>query len=84
MRAGSIFARQVAGNPRKFCRGLSLILGDGRVHLWNEFVHDFACICRISEGVLYAADGRLDEAVHEIRFACDCRSGRHDAVAVIT
>jgi hypothetical protein len=71
---------------RKLCEfgdGLSRLLGDRRVHLGDDFLHDCACSRRISEGVLHTADRRRDEAVHEIRLARDRRSGRHDAIAVI-
>src|SRR5215470_20301343 len=78
------FTQWLAGNLRKFGDGLSLVLGNGRVHLGDEPLHDCACSRRISEGVLHAADCRRDEAAHNIWLARDRRSGRHDAVAVIT
>src|SRR5215470_14976962 len=78
------FTQWLAGNLREFSYGLSLGLGNGRVHLGNEFVDYCACSRRVGEGVLHAAECRLDEAVHDIWLARDRRSGRHDAIAVIT
>src|SRR5215470_6431298 len=78
------FTQRLAGNMREFGYGLSLVLGNGRVYLGDDSLHDRACSRRISEGVLHAAECRLDEAVHDIWLAGDCLSARHEAVAVIT
>src|SRR5215471_8918274 len=78
------FTQWLARNLREFGDGLRLLLGNGRVHLGDDSLHDCACSRRISEGVPHAADCRRDEAAHEIWLARDRRSGRHDAVAVIT
>jgi hypothetical protein len=82
MSAGSISPSGMPGSCASSATAIAL--DDSRVYLGDDFMHDCACSCRISEGVLHATDGCLDEAVHEIRLACDHRSGRHDAVTVIT